>query len=719
MSEINLQAAKKLASYGLAVFPAGPDKKPLCKWRETSTSDTAQVEALWREHPDGVPAIDCAKSNLLVVDLDRHEVGKDGVTAFAALEARHGRIDDAPRILTPNKGCHVFFSQPAGEALGNSSGLMPAGIDVRGAGGYVIAPGAVMPDGRRYEPDGMFPRLSEKLSNGGLPKPPRWVVDLIRPREEEKVASPAEPRHVSVEDDEQEYVEAALSHLNADDRDLWLRVGGALHDSDQPWARQAWDDWSAASSKYNRRDQEDTWSSFRRQTGRKATIGTIIHEARQAGFTGRKHKAAAYQVADEQPAGRVDSKKKRVTLTSAMDVEPEDIEFLMEGYLAKGKLHVLAGPPGVGKTTLATKLCASVSAGALFPTGDRPKIGNVVIWSGEDGIADTILPRFLASDGDRGRLWVINGTDDVKGARPFDPATDMAELRHAIEEIGGCDLLIVDPIVSAVAGDGHKNNEVRRSLQPLVDLAAATGAAVIGISHLTKGTSGRDPVERVSGSLAYGALARVVLFATKEKPPEDGSTPRCIFMRAKSNIGPDTGGFMYSLVQTQTPGYDDIIASVVRFEEPIEGTAREILAQAEEMPDAEEGSAIDEAKDFLRDMLKDGSRAFKDIRAAAAAAGVMERTLRRAKHDLGVKSVKSVEAHGPWLWCLAEDGQGYKEARHSQSKNSWPSWPSYEETTACKNGVGNLQIKGGQGNHDFVVGDAWTSSTAEDGGADI
>ena len=160
---------------------------------------------------------------------------------------------------------------------------MPEGIDVRGVGGYVIAPGAVMPDGRRYEPDAMFPRLSEKLGNGGLPKPPQWVVDLIRPKKEE-----AAPRS-SDGGDERGYVEAALSHLNSDDRDTWLRVGGALHDSGHPWARQAWDSWSQTSSKFDRKDQEDTWASFRRRTGRKASIGSIIYEARANGFDRGKH----------------------------------------------------------------------------------------------------------------------------------------------------------------------------------------------------------------------------------------------------------------------------------------------------------------------------------------------------------------------------------------------------------------------------------------------
>ena len=83
-------------------------------------------------------------------------------------------------------------------------------------------------------------------------------------------------------------------------------------------------------------------------------------------------------------------------------------------------------------------------------------------------------------------------------------------------------MIIVDPIVSAVSGDSHKNGETRRALQPLVDLASDVNAALIGITHFSKGTSGRDPLERITGSIAFGALARVVMVAAKEASEKTG-----------------------------------------------------------------------------------------------------------------------------------------------------------------------------------------------------
>ena len=116
----------------------------------------------------------------------------------------------------------------------------------------------------------------------------------------------------------------------------------------------------------------------------------------------------------------------------------------------------------------------------------------------------------------------------------------MAILQEQVDQIGGIKMLIVDPVVSAVAGDSHKNTEVRRALQPLVDLAADCQCALLGITHFSKGGQGSDPSQRVIGSVAFTAVARVVLVAAKVKS-EDGEDTR-ILARSKSNIGPDDGG---------------------------------------------------------------------------------------------------------------------------------------------------------------------------------
>ena len=346
-----------------------------------------------------------------------------------------------------------------------------------------------------------------------------------------------------------------------------------------------------------------------------------------------------------------------VELVNAASVTPEPVDWLWNGWLARGKLHILAGAPGTGKTTLALALAATVTTAGRWPDGTRcPHAGDVVIWSGEDDPADTLVPRLLASGADLRRVHFVGDVKGADGARPFDPARDVALLMTALERVRPV-LLIADPVVSAIPGDSHKNAEVRRALQPLVDMAARLGCAMVGITHLSKGTAGRSPTERVTGSIAFSALARVVMLAAKRENPEPGEAPR-LLVRSKSNIGPDDGGIEYDLEQVEAaPG---VFASRVLWAGAIEGSARELLAQAEAVPDAgEPDGALGDAVAFLRALLSDGPVPSKQVRADADGAGHSWATIRRAAAKLGVEARKEGGRFGgkqQWVWALpAED----------------------------------------------------------------
>ena len=297
---------------------------------------------------------------------------------------------------------------------------------------------------------------------------------------------------------------------------------------------------------------------------------------------------------------------------------------------------MLGGAPGTGKTTLAIAIAAILSNGGSWSDGTTAEAGNVLIWSGEDDPANTLIPRLILSGGNRGRVYFVGNTNGIGGEMPFDPATDMQRLTEAADKIGNVRLLIVDPIVSAVAGNSHNNAETRRSLQPLVDLGAALNCAVLGITHFTKGTGGSDPVERVTGSIAFAALARVVLVAAKKREPEDGEATRML-ARAKSNIGQDDGGFSYDLHQAELPAHRGVIASYVAWGDEIAGSAREMLATAE-MADDGEGGALSDTSEWLKEILtEEGGQLDKQrIMALAKGAGFSERTIQRARGRLGI-----------------------------------------------------------------------------------
>jgi AAA domain len=138
--------------------------------------------------------------------------------------------------------------------------------------------------------------------------------------------------------------------------------------------------------------------------------------------------------------------KSNVELISAATIEPVPIKWLWHGWLAPGRMNVLAGPPGGGKTTLAGEMAAIVSTGGLWPDGSRAKQGNVVIWTGEDDPEDTLVPRLIASGADLCGVHFVGNTRDENASRSFDPAKDMAELSTAIERFGDIRLVIIDPI---------------------------------------------------------------------------------------------------------------------------------------------------------------------------------------------------------------------------------------------------------------------------------
>lgn len=350
-----------------------------------------------------------------------------------------------------------------------------------------------------------------------------------------------------------------------------------------------------------------------------------------------------------------------VVLVNGADLTPEPIEWLWPQWLALGKFHLLAGAPGQGKTTIAIGLAATVTRGGRWPDGATSKAGNVLVWSGEDDPADTLLPRLMAAGGDRGRVFFVNGARVNGKLLPFDPARDLDGLRKQAEAIGNVRLIVVDPVVSAVTGDSHKNTETRRALQPLVDLATQMNAALLGVTHFSKGGQGADPAQRVLGSVAFTAVARVVLVAAKVQ--SEGGEDRRILARGKSNIGPDDGGFEYRLEQCEPlPGIE---ASRVLWGASVQGSARELLTDPNEQQD-EAKTAMESASDFLRQVLADGSTPSKAVQAEAKDAGISPATLRRAADAMGV--IKTKGATG-WYWRLPRPLQGVQLAQDVQTSN--------------------------------------------------
>ena len=353
------------------------------------------------------------------------------------------------------------------------------------------------------------------------------------------------------------------------------------------------------------------------------------------------------------PKGARQGEQRQETfLVRASEIPPVPISWVWPGWLARGKLHIIAGVPETGKTTCALSFAAIISAAQRWPDGVQAKLGNVLIWSNEDEDDDTIVPRLIQMGADLDRIFIVKGQADANGKkRPFNPSTDMDSLKEKAATIeGGVDLLILDPVVAAVpvTKNTNGNTETRAGLQPVKDFAEAIRAACIGITHFSKGTSGKDPLERVTGSLVYGALPRLVMMTSKNAA-EGPDEPSKILVRAKSNIGPSGGGFGYEIVAAPLYENPEITATRIAWrEEPLEGDARELLADAEGEDLNGKVSKVDQAKLFLKRALDHRERRQTEIESEAKSEGISADALKRASRE-GVKKRRD-GILGVWFW---------------------------------------------------------------------
>ena len=323
----------------------------------------------------------------------------------------------------------------------------------------------------------------------------------------------------------------------------------------------------------------------------------------------------------------------RANSIQAATIKPTAINWAWPGWLAKGKLIILAGAGGGGKTTLAISFTATMTRGGRWPDGEPCKDRrSVIIWSSEDDPADTIVPRLMAADADLAKVYILQGRINGLGEiQPFDPATDIALLAAELDRIGDVGMIMIDPIVSAVAGDMHRANDVRRALQGLVDLAEKYDCAVLGITHFSKGSAGSNPAERVLGSQAFSALARTVLVAAKQ---EDSDLR--VLARAKSNIANDSGGCTYSIEEC-TVG-EGITTTRVTWGDMIEGSAREILADVERTETGEQDE--DDPGEALRRILRDAPLTGKEAKDLMTGAGFTPKQTRTAREKLSVVTTR-------------------------------------------------------------------------------
>lgn len=346
-------------------------------------------------------------------------------------------------------------------------------------------------------------------------------------------------------------------------------------------------------------------------------------------------------------------------LEVASEIPVLPVIWLWRFWLARGKLHILAGPPSTGKTTLALQVAATLTLGGTWPDGSLAPIGRVVIWTCEDGIEDTIMPRLIACGVDPSRVYVLRVTNENNRTRTFEFTRDLVPLEAKVRELGDVALVIIDSIVQVVTGNSNNNSQVRKDLDPLVKFAEQTNCAILGLTHVNKGSKKKDPLERVNGSTAIGALARLVWIVARDANRVCEGVQSSVLVRAKSNLGPTDGGFAYHVEGVDVPidAVNITHSSKVVWDEPLWGSPKDILDDAEGASASGREDRKQEAMNFLLALLANGPIPAEKVQEEAKQAAVSWATVRRASDELGVRKYRAM-GDTRWYWVLENGSAG-------------------------------------------------------------
>lgn len=330
-------------------------------------------------------------------------------------------------------------------------------------------------------------------------------------------------------------------------------------------------------------------------------------------------------------------------LVRVCDVQPELVRWLWPGRIALGKLTLLCGDPGLGKSFITLDLAARTSTGSAWP--DMPLLkdspAGVVLLSAEDDLADTIRPRLDAAGADVARVVSLQAVrrlrvDGKTEEAYFDLTQDLPALEAAIQKTSDCKLVVIDPLTAYLGKiDGHKNAEVRAILARLFELAARHKVAVLAVTHLNKAST-LPAIYRAMGSLAFVAAARAVWAVVRDEDDETGR--RRLFVPVKNNLGADETGLAYALEpvgQTARVKWESDPVSI-RADDALDGGGRKAKVQHD-------------ARQFVIDTItaNGGDMLSDDLTAAAEAQGISERTLWRAKKTVA-ESYKEKGGGGRW-----------------------------------------------------------------------
>lgn len=548
---------------------------------KAATADPEQIHAWWSQWPDANIGIATgAPSGIVVIDSD----GPEGKASLAKL----GPIPET-WVSKTGKGCHLVFAS-GGMSIGNRTRVAP-GVDIRGDGGYIVAPPSLHASGHRYT----WERASgEKFNIATLPA--NLIPDL------EKLSKPAAQP-------------AASKRIAEGTRNSRLTeiAGAMLGKGKKP--EVALEELSKVNSE--RCDPPLPQKDVER------IVDSI--------------------------ASREERKQRTARSQSLAELKPEPVEWLWRGYIPLGMITVIDGDPGVGKSTLALDLAARVSTGREMPDGSDGIAGSVLLLTAEDDLQRVVLPRLLAMKADASRIRTLLHVPTKDGSpRPVALPDDVETIKAEASE-HDVRLLIIDPLMAYLTGSANSWNDqqVRLALHPVVDMADALDIAVVVVRHLNK-RAGSRAMYRGGGTIGIVGASRAAFLLAHD--PEE--TDCRVLAPVKANLGP--------LPKSQRVRIEPVDGSSrVAWDGTAPYTADALLAEMER-DDRRGAPKLEQAKDFLRDVLREGEVKATEVNRRAAERNISARTLERARGDLEV-----VARGKPSMLSLPGDGGGGEQPPQS------------------------------------------------------
>lgn len=378
-----------------------------------------------------------------------------------------------------------------------------------------------------------------------------------------------------------------------------------------------------------------------------------------------------------QHADQDEPQLRRLVLTPASTIKPRRVRWIWDKRIAYGTLALLAGREGLGKSTLAYHIAATITRGTLEGE-DHGSPRAVLVCASEDSWEHTIVPRLIAAGADLDRIYRVEMVTIDNMHLSISLPRDFHEVQQAAADVDA-GLMILDPLMSVIDEklDTHRDREVRRALEPLVGLAEHARMAIIGLIHHNKSGS-TDALQLVMGSKAFSAVARSVHTCIPD--PDDENQERRLFATSKNNLGRlDLPVLGFTITSHAVETEDDGTAWTGRLHwtGEVEGNMHEIMTRSADP----ERSATGEAADWLRDYLtsQGGEAAKTDIEKAGRVAGHSTRTLGRARERLHLE-------HHSWgfprrtFWSLPgaiattgdDKPDDFTEPRHPPDDTSGP-----------------------------------------------